>query len=86
MTRERKELLKQMDELQMQENAEYELGCGYCSQQIQEAFAPYWEDLHNKWAATYGRTIQEHMDYVFAKQDAALSGKVPYDICWGSIY
>ena len=86
MTRERKELQKQMFELEMQENAEYELGCGFGSQEISEAFQPAWNDLYDRWAATYGRTIQEHMDYVFAKQEAALAGKVPYDICWGSIY
>lgn len=87
MTRERKELLRQMDELQMQENAEYELGCGYCSQQIQEAFAPYWEALHNKWAATYGQTVKEHDDHVFKKQCEAFdTGRIPWSPCYGCSY
>ena len=87
MTRERKELQKQMFELEMQEQAEYELGCGYCSREIEEAFHPAWEALHKAWAATYGMTIQEHDQHVFDKQcEAYDAGRIPWSPCYGCSY
>lgn len=84
MTRERREIMKEMDELAMQEQAEYELGCGYCSEMIEEAFRPDWEALHDKWAATYGRTQKEHMDWIFHKQcEAYDAGRIPWSPCYG---
>ncbi len=84
MTRERRELMRQMEELHIQENAEYELGCGYCSQEIEEAFHPYWEALYDRWAATYNMTQKEHMDRVFEKQCEAYDmGRIPWSPCYG---
>ena len=60
MTRLRKEIYKEMDELYLQEQAEYEMGCGFFSSEIAAAFEPAWEKLHEKLAATYGLTVQEY--------------------------
>ena len=87
MTRERKELQKKMCDLEMQERAEYEMGCGFFGQEIQEAFAPAWQKLHEAWAQTYGRTVKEHDDYIFAKQcEAYDAGRIPWSPCYGCSY
>ena len=84
MTRERKELQRQMKELAMQEQAEYEMGCGFFGHEIEEAFRPNWEALHDKWASTYGRTQEEHMDWIFKKQcEAYDAGRIPWSPCYG---
>lgn len=49
MTRLRKEIRKEMDELYMQEQAEYEMGCGFGTNEIAAAFAPAWEKLYENW-------------------------------------
>jgi hypothetical protein len=86
MTRQRKEIQKKMWELEREECAEYELGCGFFSQEIAEAFRPHWEKLEELWCATYGRTRQEQMDYVFERQNEAYdNGRIPYTPCWGAI-
>lgn len=85
MTRERKELMRLMEELEMQEQSEYELGCGFFSEEIAEAFRPDWEALHDRWAATYGRTQKEHMDWIFNKQcEAYDAGRIPWSPCYGA--
>lgn len=71
MTRERKELIKKLERLEMQQAGEYELSCGFCTEEIEKAFHPAFDALYNAWAATYGRTQKEHADYVFNKQNAA---------------
>ena len=87
MTRERKEIQKQMFELEMQEQADYELGCEFFSQEISEAFRPAWNTLYDRWAATYGQTQKEHADYVFQKQCEAFdAGRIPYSPCYGCSY
>lgn len=40
MTRQRKEIMKEMDILQMQEEAEYEMGCGFGTTEISNVFTP----------------------------------------------
>lgn len=60
MTRQRKEIQKEMDALCMQEQAEYEMGCGFGTYEIAEAFAPLWQELYEKMAATYGMTADEY--------------------------
>lgn len=87
MTRERRELMRQMEELHMQENAEYELGCGFFSEEISEAFRPSWEKLYEAWAATYGQTAREHDEHVFQKQSEAFdAGRIPWSPCYGCSY
>ena len=53
MTRERKEIFKKMDELGRMEQAEYEMSCGFCTEQIEKAFAPSRQRLQEKLSATY---------------------------------
>lgn len=80
MTRQRKEIQKEMDQLMRQEEAEYELGCGFGAESIQEAFQPYWEELHRKWAATYGMTEKELAERVFEKQyEAYKNGRIYWE-------
>lgn len=86
MTRQRKEIQKRMWELEREEMAENELGCGMFSEQISRAFAPYHQKLQDEWCATYGRTEKEQMDYVFAKLDEAYeAGRIPWSPCWGIV-
>lgn len=80
MTRHRKEIQKEMDELYMQEQAEYELGCGFGTSEIASAFAPYWEKLHEKMAATYGKTVQEYEAMQYEAQNRLCSaGVIPFN-------
>ena len=87
MTRQRKEIQKRMFDLEMQQQADYELGCGYCSREIEEAFAPYWNALYEAWAATYGMTVKQHDDHIFKKQSEAYdAGRIPWSPCYGCSY
>ena len=76
MTRLRKEIRKEMDELYMQEQAEYEMGCGFGTNEIAAAFAPAYEKL----AATYGMTVQayEAMQYEIGNKLVA-AGVLPFN-------
>lgn len=86
MTRERKEIMKKIDELNANENAEYEMSCGFFTEEIEAAFHPAFEALYDAWAATYGRTQKEHMDYIFDKQNAAYeAGRLPWSPYYGMI-
>lgn len=60
MRKERKVLIEKLDELSMQRNAEYEMGCGFGSKEIYEAFEPHFNELETKLAATYGMTVSEY--------------------------
>ena len=60
MRKERKVLIEKLNELGMQRDADYEMGCGFCSKEIYETYAPDFEELETKLAATYGMTLQEY--------------------------
>lgn len=60
MTRQRKEIQKEMDALYRQEQAEYAVGGGFGVYETEESFAPRWQELHEKMAATYGMTYEEY--------------------------
>ncbi len=79
MTRQRKEIRKAMEQLYMQEQAEYEMGCGFGTSEISEAYAPLWRELYEKMAATYGMTVEEyeHMEYE-AQSKLSESGMIPF--------
>ena len=62
MRKERKVLIEKLDELSMQRDAEYEMGCGFGSKEIYEAFAPHFEELETKLANTYNISIEEYRD------------------------
>lgn len=68
MTRERKEIQKEIDRLYMREQAEYEMSCGFCTDKIAEAFAPARRKLYEKMAATYGKTIDEYEEMLYEIQ------------------
>lgn len=79
MTRQRKEIQREMEALYRQEQAEHELGCGFFSKEISEAFAPMWQKLYEKLAATYGKTVGEYeaMCYETHKKIYA-AGVIPF--------
>lgn len=84
MTRERKELMKKLESLERQKMAEYEMGCGFFLNEIDEAFRPEYEAIYDALAATYGLTRKEHDDYVFNKQcEAYDAGKIQWSPCYG---
>ena len=72
MRKERKVLIDKLNELSMQRDAEYELGCGFGSREIYEAFNPYFEELETKLAATYGMTLSEYNDKMFEIDDMVM--------------
>lgn len=59
MTRQRKEIFEEMEQLYRWEQAEYEMGCGFGVHEIEKLFAPLWDRLYKKLAATYGKTVEE---------------------------
>jgi hypothetical protein len=69
MRKERKVLIEKLDELSMQRDAEYEMGCGFGSKEIYETFAPYFEELETKLAATYGMSLVEYNDKMIEIND-----------------
>ena len=80
MRRQRKEILKKMYELDMQEQAEHEMGCGFGTSEIAEAFAPYWQALREKMAATYGMTVDEYDAAQYETADRLYeAGILPYN-------
>lgn len=79
MTRQRKEIRKEMDALYMQEQAEYEMGCGFGTDAISEAFAPLWQKLYEKMAATYGMTCEEYEAMQYGIQNRlSQEGIIPF--------
>lgn len=59
MTRERKEIFKKMAEIDKQESAELEMGCGFFASEIHDAFMPIKRELDEMLAATYNKTVEE---------------------------
>jgi hypothetical protein len=79
MTRERKEIFKKMERLEMQEQAENELGCGMFQSEIGKVFAPHWQSLCEKLAATYGKTVKEYEEMCYEEQERLYSaGILPF--------
>ena len=72
MRKERKVLIEKLDELSMQRDAEYEMGCGFGSKEIYETFAPYFEELETKLAATYGMTPEEYDNKMYEINDMVM--------------
>ena len=87
MTRQRKEIQKEMELLEREESAEYAMGCGFGASEVAEAFAPLWEEIYKRWAATYGQTVAEHDKLVFERQNEAYeAGRIPWSPCYGASY
>lgn len=62
MRKERKVLIEKLNELNMQMDAEYEMGCGFGGKEIQETFAPYFDEIETELAKTYNLSLREYMD------------------------
>ena len=79
MTRWRKEVRKKMDALYRQEQAEYEMGCGFGVSEICSVFEPYWEKLNEEMAQTYGKTVEEYEVMLYeAQNDLYFAGAIPF--------
>lgn len=79
MTRQRKEIQKEMDLLNQQEQAEYEMGCGFGTSEIAGIFAPMWQKLYEKMAATYGKTVEEYEAMQYEVQNKlCAAGIIPF--------
>lgn len=72
MRKERKVLIERLNELSMQRDAEYEMGCGFGSKEIYEAFASDFEELETKLAATYGMTVSEYDSKMYEINDMVM--------------
>ena len=73
MTRQRKEIQKQLDQLRMEESAEYEMSCGFFTSEIAEVFGKLREKLIEKLAATYGKTVPEYEAMLYEVHDKLIS-------------
>lgn len=60
MRKERKVILDKLEELERQESAEMELGCGFFTNEIHEAFEKASHPLEAQLAATYGMSLSEY--------------------------
>lgn len=76
MTRQRKEIYKEMEQVRVHEEIEYEMGCGFGTYEIENAFAPLWQRLYEKLAATYGKTAEEY---------EAMQYEIQYRLCAAGI-
>ena len=86
MTRQRKEIIMEAEQLRMERQAEYDIGCGMFDREISDAFAPEFERLYEKWAKTYGMTIAELNTVVYDHQLRAYErGLIPWSPCYGDV-
>lgn len=84
MTRQRKEIQKEMEWLAGMEEADMELGCGFGSRETVEANKSCWDRLYEKMAATYGMTVKELYDRRYEQQMKAYeAGRIPWSPCYG---
>lgn len=60
MRREIEVLKKKIEKVSAEYNAELELSCGFYSGKVSEVFIPILNDLEEKFANTYGMTIEEY--------------------------
>ena len=67
MRKERKVLVDRIDMLNAQWNAELELGCGFFSKVISNAFSGQINELREKLAMTYNMSFAEYEQYVFER-------------------
>lgn len=72
MRKERKVLIEKLNELGMEKEAELAMGCGFGSKEIYETFAPYFEELETKLAATYGMTPSEYDSKMYEINDMVM--------------
>lgn len=69
MRKERKVLIEKINELGLEKEAELIMGCGFGVKEINECFAPYFEDLETKLAASYGISLVEYNDKMIEIND-----------------
>lgn len=68
MTRWRKEVIKKIEDLEIQQKAEYEMSCGFFASEIAETFKKNRDKLEGEWARTYGKTRIEYEEMMYAIQ------------------
>ena len=87
MTRQRKEILRELEELKREEMAECELGCGFFQEEIEQAFFPRRRRLQEKLAMTYGKSVKELDERIFeAGNEAYEAGRIQWVPCYGTAY
>lgn len=87
MTRQRKEILRELEELKREEMAECELGCGFFQEEIEQAFFPRQRRLQEKLAMTYGKSVKELDERIFeAENEAYEAGRIQWVPCYGTAY
>ena len=72
MRKERKVLVEKINELGLEKEAELKMGCGFCVKEINDNFAPYFNELETKLAATYGMTPEEYDNKMFEINDIVI--------------
>ena len=69
MRKERQVLVYKINELGMAWEADLEMGCGCCSKEIHDCYAPQIESIEEKLAATYGMSLAEYNDKMIEIND-----------------
>lgn len=65
MRRQRQEIQNRLHQLENQREADYELGCGFGSAQIEDAFSLEESILRKELAKTYNMTVSAYDDMIF---------------------
>lgn len=79
MTRWRKEVIKKIEDLEIQQKAEYEMSCGFFASEIAEAFKRNRDKLEGELAKTYEKTVAEYEEMMYAMQPVLCeAGVIPF--------
>ena len=79
MTRWRKEVVKKIKELEIQQEEEYQISRGLFSSEIAEAFKENRDKLIEELARTYGKTRIEYEEMLYAIQPTLYKvGVIPF--------
>lgn len=87
MTRQRKEIRRELELLEREQMEEYELSYGFFQEEIEQAFSPRRRRLQEKLAMTYGKSVKELDERIFeAENEAYEAGRIHWAPCYGTAY
>lgn len=69
MRKERKVLFEKINKLDAQRMCELEMGCGFGVTEVNDCFAPYFQELETKLAKTYGMSVDEYDSKMYEIND-----------------
>lgn len=72
MRKERKVLFEKINELDAQRMCELEMWCGFGVTEVNDCFAPYFQELETKLAKTYGMSVDEYDSKMYEINDMVM--------------